>query len=53
MRNVRSRRLLPQNPGLQNRMTAFRKDGLKVDDEDAEEFVEQSESDFYKVSCSA
>lgn len=50
VRNLRSRKYRPQNPGLQNRITAFREDGLKIDDEDAEEYVEQSESDFYKVS---
>ncbi|XP_026326154.1 uncharacterized protein LOC113234846 [Hyposmocoma kahamanoa] len=49
VRNFRSRRFVPQNPGLQNRLKAFREDGIKIDDGDAEEYVEQSESDFYKV----
>ncbi|KAJ0175099.1 hypothetical protein K1T71_009240 [Dendrolimus kikuchii] len=51
VRNVRVGRLKPSgpNPGLNKRITAFQKDGVPITDEDAEEFVEQSESDFYKV----
>ncbi|XP_049872109.1 uncharacterized protein LOC126370976 [Pectinophora gossypiella] len=50
-RNLRNRRVPqgPSNPGLQNRITAFRKEGLKIEDNDAEEFVEQADSDFYNV----
>lgn len=48
----RSRRLAGPgpNPGLDNRLGAFRKDGVKVQDDDVEEFMEQSESSFYDVS---
>lgn len=37
------------NPGLDKRIRAFQKEGVQIADTDAEEFVEQSESDFYKV----
>lgn len=52
VRNIRGGRLKPSgaNPGLSKRITAFQNDGIPITDEDAEEFVEQSESDFYKVS---
>lgn len=52
IRNLRNRKRLDSfgpNPGLDKRIAAFKRDGFKVDDEDAEEYVEQSESDFYKV----
>ncbi|XP_045776033.1 uncharacterized protein LOC123874594 [Maniola jurtina] len=35
------------NPGLDNRLGAFQEDGIKVQDDDVEEFMEQSESSFY------
>lgn len=38
------------NPGLDSRIRAFQKEGIQITDNDAEEFMEQSESDFYKVS---
>jgi hypothetical protein len=52
IRNFRRNRLAKPgaNPGLDNRLDAFKKEGLKVEDEDAEEFIEASESDFANVS---
>lgn len=38
------------NPGLDKRLQAFKEDGLRVEDNDAEEFIEQSDSSFYNVS---
>ncbi|KAG7300227.1 hypothetical protein JYU34_015790 [Plutella xylostella] len=32
------------NPGLNSRLKAFQKEGVKIEDDDVEEFVEQSES---------
>ncbi|KOB65826.1 Neugrin [Operophtera brumata] len=53
VRTIRSRgnSFIPRgpNPGLDSRIRAFQKEGLQITDNDAEEFVEQSESDFYKV----
>lgn len=53
VRTLRSRgnSFIPKgpNPGLDSRIRAFQKEGLQINDNDAEEFVEQSESDFYKV----
>ncbi|XP_026750016.2 uncharacterized protein LOC113510708 [Galleria mellonella] len=51
IRNLRSRRLrgLGPNPGLDKRIEAFKEEGFQITDDDAEEFVEQSESDFYKM----
>lgn len=53
IRNLRSRRLDTRNPnpGLDNQIKAFEADGLRVKEENLEEFVEQSESDFYNVSA--
>ncbi|XP_023949608.2 uncharacterized protein LOC112054159 [Bicyclus anynana] len=47
----RSRRLDGggSNPGLDNRLTAFREEGIKVQDDDIEEFMEQSDSNFFNV----
>lgn len=52
VRSLRNSRLSVQgpNPGLNRRIKAFKEDGLKLDDEDAEEFIERSESDFKNVS---
>ncbi|KAH9641725.1 hypothetical protein HF086_006239 [Spodoptera exigua] len=51
IRNLRSRRYDPTkpNPGLNNRLRAFQEDGMQIKEENLEEFVEQSESDFYNV----
>ncbi|XP_045500968.1 uncharacterized protein LOC123698404 [Colias croceus] len=49
VREIRQRRLPGPNPGLDQRLRVFRKDGIKVEDNDAEEFIEQSESSFYNV----
>ncbi|KAI5651316.1 neugrin domain-containing protein [Phthorimaea operculella] len=51
VRNLRTRnvRVPEANPGLQKRIDAFREEGMRIEDEDAEEFVEASESDFYNV----
>ncbi|KAJ8718535.1 hypothetical protein PYW08_002772 [Mythimna loreyi] len=51
IRNLRSRRLDTRNPnpGLDRQIKAFEADGLRVKEENLEEFVEQSESDFYNV----
>ncbi|KAJ2949519.1 hypothetical protein O0L34_g15440 [Tuta absoluta] len=51
VRNLRTRKFrVPEaNPGLQQRINAFRKEGMNIEDEDAEEFVETSESEFYNV----
>lgn len=53
IRNVRNRKKLFEthgpNPGLDNRIKAFQKDQIQITDDDAEEFIEQSYSDFYKV----
>ncbi|OWR52922.1 hypothetical protein KGM_202141 [Danaus plexippus plexippus] len=37
------------NPGLENRLRVFRKEGIGINNENAEEFVEQSDSNFYDV----
>lgn len=52
IRNLRTRRLDTRkpNPGLDNQIKAFEGEGLRVKDENLEEFVEQSETDFYNVS---
>lgn len=51
VRNIRGSRHVPTgpNPGLDERIRAFQQDGLQITDENAEEFIEQSASDFYKV----
>ncbi|XP_038221825.1 neugrin [Zerene cesonia] len=49
VRKIRQRRSVGPNPGLDERLRVFRKDGIKVEDNDAEEFIEQSESSFYNV----
>ncbi|CAB3244660.1 unnamed protein product [Arctia plantaginis] len=51
IRTLRSRRLQPPgpNPGLDNRLKSYESEGLRIEDEDAESVVEQSESDFYNV----
>ncbi|CAH0399447.1 unnamed protein product [Chilo suppressalis] len=51
VRNVRNSRITypNANPGLNRRINAFQKNGLKIEDEDAEEFIEASESDFTNV----
>lgn len=51
IRNLRSRRIdgIKPNPGLNNRLKAFQEDGMQIKEENLEEFVEQSESDFYNV----
>ncbi|XP_072937849.1 uncharacterized protein [Epargyreus clarus] len=50
IRNLRGRRLeMGPNPGLDKRLQAFKEEGLKVEDNDAEEFIEQSDSSFYNV----
>lgn len=49
IRNVRKGRLLGSNPGLNRRVDAFQREGVPINDDDAEEFIEQSESDFYKM----
>ncbi|KAJ8714604.1 hypothetical protein PYW07_002829 [Mythimna separata] len=51
IRNLRSRRLDTKNPnpGLDRQIKAFEAEGLRVKEENLEEFVEQSESDFYNV----
>lgn len=38
------------NPGLNSRLKAFQKEGVKIEDDDVEEFVEQSESNMFAVS---
>lgn len=52
VRNLRNSRISGSgpNPGLSNRLKAFQKDGFKIEDPDAEEFIETSESDFSNVS---
>lgn len=52
VRNLRNSRLnvTGANPGLDRRIKAFQNDGLKIEDEDAEEFIEKSDSDFSNVS---
>lgn len=50
VREIRQRRLPGPNPGLDQRLNAFREDGIKIEDDDAEEFIEQSDSSFYDVS---
>lgn len=54
IRNLRSRRfdIAKPNPGLNNRLKAFQEDGMPIKEENLEEFVEQSESDFYNVGQS-
>ncbi|XP_013183787.2 neugrin [Amyelois transitella] len=51
IRNLRSSRLGKNgaNPGLDKRLNAFRQEGLRMEDDDAEEFIEQSELDVYNV----
>lgn len=51
IRTLRSRRLERRgaNPGLDNRLRSFESEGLRINDEDPETFVEQSESDFFTV----
>lgn len=51
VRTVRNRRLQGKglNPGLDHRLQSFEAEGLRVKQEDLEEFVEQSESDLYNV----
>ncbi|CAG4943680.1 unnamed protein product [Parnassius apollo] len=53
IRNLRNRQKLDvstgANPGLNKRIKAFTEQGIKIEDEDAEEFVEKSDSDFYNV----
>ncbi|XP_068622801.1 neugrin [Battus philenor] len=52
IRNLRNRRQLDvtgPNPGLNKRVKAFRQQGVKIEDEDAEEFMEESSSTFYNV----
>lgn len=53
IRNLRNRRhveVTSQNPGLNKRIRVFREQGVKIEDEDAEEFVETSDSNFFNVS---
>ncbi|XP_046966816.1 uncharacterized protein LOC124534833 [Vanessa cardui] len=38
-----------RNPGIDNRLRAFRNEGIKVQQDDVEEFIEQSESNFENV----
>ncbi|CAD0202245.1 unnamed protein product [Chrysodeixis includens] len=51
IRNLRNRRLEVKsaNPGLGNQIKAYEKDGLRVNEENVEEFIESSESDFFNV----
>ncbi|XP_014360593.2 uncharacterized protein LOC106712510 isoform X1 [Papilio machaon] len=51
VRNLRNRRRpeLTANPGLNKRVKAFQEQGIKIEDEDAEEFLEKSNSSFYNV----
>ncbi|KAM3965540.1 uncharacterized protein ACR2FA_000387 [Aphomia sociella] len=53
IRNLRNRKTgaagAGPNPGLDNRIQAFKEEGVQIIDDDVEEFVEQSESNFYKV----
>lgn len=51
IRTLRNSRLRPPgpNPGLNNRIKSFESTGLQIKKDDAEEFIEQSESDFYNV----
>ncbi|XP_047505708.1 neugrin [Pieris napi] len=49
VREIRQRRLPGPNPGLDNRLEEFRKGGIKVTDDDAEEFIEKSDSTFFDV----
>lgn len=55
IRNLRGKYMKPfvkpsANPGLEHRLKAFQDDGIKIQDNDAEEFIEQSESTFHDVS---
>ena len=52
IRNLRGgfRKPIVANPGLEHRLKAFQQDGIKIQDNDAEEFIEQSESSFYEVN---
>lgn len=47
--NERARR---NNPGLNNQIEAFQEDGIAVTEDNAEQFVNESESDFYNVDGS-
>ncbi|CAK1542171.1 unnamed protein product [Leptosia nina] len=49
IREIRQRRLPGPNPGLDKRLGAFKREGVKIEDDDAEEFIEQSDSNFYQV----
>ncbi|XP_039758768.1 neugrin [Pararge aegeria] len=51
VRHLRNRRFdrPGANPGLDNRLGAFKEDGIKIQDDDVEEFMEQSDSNFYNV----
>ncbi|XP_028158179.1 uncharacterized protein LOC114351240 [Ostrinia furnacalis] len=51
VRNLRNSRIVspPANPGLSRRIKAFKEDGLKIEDDDPEEFIERSDSDFKNV----
>ncbi|VVD02068.1 uncharacterized protein LOC126975459 [Leptidea sinapis] len=49
VRKLRNRKLPGPNPGLDERLTAFKKDGVKIDEDDAEEFIEGSEGTFFNV----
>lgn len=37
------------NPGIENRLKAFRQDGIKIREDNVEEYIEESESSFYNV----
>lgn len=52
IRNLRNRRLDTRNPnpGLDKQIKAFESDGLQIKDENIEEFIYKSETDFYNVS---
>lgn len=49
IRNLRGKKPILANPGLENRLKAFRQDNVKIQNDDVEEFIEQSESSFYEV----
>lgn len=51
IRNLRNRKVESRNPnpGINRQVKAFQADGLQVREDNFEEIVEQSESDFYNV----
>ncbi|XP_041980771.1 neugrin [Aricia agestis] len=51
VRNVRSRGKRLGDPGIRNRLQAFKKEKIPLDNEDVEEYIEESESDFFNVGA--